>query len=257
MFDQLLALVNLGEKLPEAIGWSYDGPYKTSLPEEFLTEISDSITRDQRHLLCSYLTIYNYSGQSKSEVRILYSGEFRFKPIIFYQRRKALVKWDHNEDNKEITIFDVPPNESVNITLCWPYNDFRVDQVLVDDKLITELMKRRALARAYPELQTSIWAIAISALLLAAGFCVLIYLGYLVYGRYQDQKLLEQATDGVVGCTLSIYENPPNPAAKEMLNRKIKKLEPWMVSLVLKKNNVYSIEDLHDLDKIILCSPER
>jgi|SynMetStandDraft_1070027.scaffolds.fasta_scaffold15608_2 hypothetical protein len=57
--------------------------------------------------------------------------------------------------------------------------------------------------------------------------------------------------------TLSVSENPPGENSREALARKIKKMEPWMKQVLLAKNKVASEEDVYDLDRVILCVPDK
>ncbi|MBL0845115.1 hypothetical protein [Pseudomonas mediterranea] len=255
MFDQLLALVNLGEKLPEAVGWQFIGPYTLSIPEEILEALDKEKIQTGSSYTSAALVIFNYSGASKSEIRVLYSGDFEFKPKITYGRRKAPVKWEHNTENNELIFHDIPPNEKVEIELFNVYQGFSIDQILVDGKLITEFMSKRALAKAYP---SPLWLKALlvcASLIGAAAIAMAASTSYTVYKTSKDNELLYGVPSGYSGCTPYFFDNPPDDKTKEILTRKIKKLTPWM-HILLAKNRVSSESELYDLDRIILCTPD-
>lgn len=257
MFDQLLAMVNLGEKLPEAVGWRFVGPCGLSLPEEVLEALDEAQVEMDSSYTGSALVVYNYSGVSKSEIRVLYSGGFEFRPKVSYGRRNVPVKWEHDSKNNEFIFYDTPPNEKIEIELFNVYRGFSVDQVLVDGRLITEFMNKRALVRAYPELHFSKAMIIGFFVLCAAVTLVFGYAGYAIYKRNQDNELLSEIPVGFSRCTLSVYDNPPGEISREALARKIKKMEPWMKQILLAKNNVASEVELYDLDRVVLCIPDK
>lgn len=255
VFDQLLAIVNLGEKLPEAVGWEYTGPYRISLPEEVLDAIADKVVEIESVYSVSAISVYNYSTITKAEIRVLYSGSFELRPKVHYRRRSAPVKWKHDTENHEFVFYDIPPNEEIEVELFNVYKGFSVNQVLVDGKLITEFMNKRAIAKAFPEFQ-----LPKAALIFCVCLCVLVlvmtaYTSYGLYKQRQDNELLSAATGGDIGCSLYVYDNPPSANGKEILTRKIKKLEPWMKQLLIAKNKVATEADLYDLDRLILCTP--
>lgn len=256
MFDQLLAMVNLGEKLPEAVGWKFLGPFGLSLPEEVLEALNDTQVEIDSTYTGSALVVYNYSGVSKAEIRVLYSGGFKFRPTVSYGRRNVPVKWEHDSENNEFVFYDTPPNEKIEIELFNVYQNFSVDQVLVDGRLITEFMNKRALAKAYPELRFPRALIVGCFFLCAAVLLITGYTGYTVYKQNQDNELLSGIPAGFSRCTLSVFENPPGESSREVLARKIKKMEPWMKQVLLAKNKVASEVDLYDLDRVILCIPD-
>ncbi|RMP62846.1 hypothetical protein ALQ18_02298 [Pseudomonas marginalis pv. marginalis] len=256
MLDQLLAMVNLGEKLPEAVGWKFIGPYRLSLPEEVLEAISDEHAKIDSILTGSALVMYNYSGVSKAEIRVLYSGGFGFKPKISYGRRNIPVKWEHDSDNNEFVFYNTPPNESIEIELFNVFQDFSVDQVLVDGRLITKFMNKRALAKAYPDPFLRVMLISMP-ILFSLVIAMTSYTSYTAYKQRQDNELLSGAVAGFSGCALSVYDNPPGEKSRLELARKIKKLEPWMKKALLARNKVSSEADLYDLDRVIICTPDK
>jgi hypothetical protein len=255
VIDQLLALVNLGEKLPAAVGWQYIGPYRLSLPEEVMHALDENQVKIGSSYSSSAIVIFNYSGVSKSSIRVLYSGGFKFKPKVSYGRRDAPVKWKHDTENKELVFYDTPPNEKIEIELFNLYEGFSVDQVLVDGNLITKFMNKRALARAYPN---PLW---LNALMACAIFLAVVALGvaastsYSLYKSNKDSELLYGVPEGYSGCYPYIFENPPSANSREALSRKIKTLSPWM-HILLAKNKVFSESELYDLDRVILCTPD-
>ncbi|MHC3823069.1 MULTISPECIES: hypothetical protein [unclassified Pseudomonas] len=254
MIDQLLAMVNLGEKLPEAVGWKFIGPYGFSLPEEILEAISDEQAKFDSTITGSALVVYNYSGVSKAEFRVLYSGSFKFRPKVSYGRRSVPVKWEHDSENNEFVFYDTPPNESIEIELFNVDENFSVDQVLVDGKLITKFMSKRAMAQAYPDLSSKILLISLPVVCTLA-IALSAYASYTAYKQRQDNNFVNEALAGYSGCALSVYENPPGKKSREELTRKIKRLEPWMKQVLLEKNKVSTEADLYDLDRVIICTP--
>lgn len=118
-------------------------------------------------------------------------------------------------------------------------------------------MNKRALVRAYPELHFSKAMIIGFFVLCAAVTLVFGYSGYAIYKRNQDNELLSEIPVGFSRCTLSVYDNPPGEISREALARKIKKMEPWMKQMLLAKNNVASEVELYDLDRVVLCIPDK
>lgn len=252
MFDQLLAMVNLGEKLPEAVGWEFVGPYRLSFPEEIVEALKGEV--DSTYTAAALL-VYNYSGVSKSEIRVLYSGSFEFRPKTSYGRRDVPVKWKHDIDNSEFVFYEVPPNENIEIELFDIDQGFSVNQVLVEGKLVTEFMSKRAMARVYPTPKWIRASLIGAPILCAAVLAMSAYTGYAVYKQRLDNEFLSGVPSGYSGCSPYMLDNPPGESAKEALTRKIKKLGPWM-HFLLAKNKVSSVSELYDLDRIVLCTPD-
>lgn len=249
--DQLLAFAQLRQMLPAAIGWKFYGPLSVSIPDEIVESAANA-----SHILhtVSGVVVYNYSGASKAELRILYSGDFEFRPKVSYDRRSAPVKWKHDRENSEFVIYDVPPNENVCIELFNIRQGFSIDQVLVDGNLITEFMNKRALSRAYP---ASGW---INALLFGSfAMCVtaLAALAYNLYDNHiksQDYELLYGVPEGYSACRPYIFENQPGEKSRDLLTRKINQIEIWLPE-ILARNKVTFTSELYDLDRIVLCEP--
>lgn len=249
--DQLLAMAQLRKMLPAAIGWKFYGPFSFSIPDEI---IASTASESDTTFSVSGVIIYNYSGASKAELRILYTGSFEFKPKIYYNRRSAPVKWKHDTENSEFIVYDVPPNEHVNIELFNVTKNFTIDQVLVDGQLITELMNKRALSRAYP---ASGWmkALLLGAFILCATTTsVVAYKLYDNYQKRQDYELLYGEPDGYSGCKVYIFDNQPGQSSRDALIRKINQIEERLPE-ILARNKVTFISELYDLDRVVLCEP--
>lgn len=249
--DQLLALAQLRQMLPAAIGWKFYGPLSISIPDEI---IESAANESYAAYSVSGLIIYNYSGATKAELRILYSGDFEFNPKVSYERRSAPVKWKHDIENSELVIYDAPPNENVNIELFNIKQNFSIDQVLVDGNLITEFMNKRALSRAYPSsgwMKAALFgAFAAFIILLSA----LAYSIYDIYNRQQDYDLLYGIPEGYLGCKPYIFENRPGMESRDILTRKISQIEKWLPE-ILARNKATFVSELYDLDRVVLCEP--
>lgn len=253
MIDQLLALVNLGEKIPSAVGWRLIGPYGFSIPEEMLEGVSEGGGEKSSRFTVTALAIYNYSGGSRAKIRVLYSGGFEFRPVASYGRRDVGVKWEHDVENKEFIFFDVPPSDKIEVELFNVYKGFAIDQVLVDGVLVTQFMNKRAIAKAYP---SPMWFRIIMPSLAILMVGILGWGAFVVsdvYKKNKDNEVLLGIPSGYSACSPYIFDNPPG-TPKDALSRKLKQQGFWM-GFILRKNKVERESELYDLDRVVLCSP--
>ena len=100
---------------PEAIGYEIFGPWSFPIPLEILTENSKSDKKTVADITISALRIDNYSNKSQNNVRILYTGGYGYPARLEFARRDARVEYEIKADSKEISINEIPPNESVEI----------------------------------------------------------------------------------------------------------------------------------------------
>jgi hypothetical protein len=243
VIDQIVALNALRKELPDAIGWTTLGPYLFHAPAEMVD--------GENHYVCTHIAIYNESNTTLTNVKVLYRGNFEFTPRVAYSRHEAAVKWQHNSEDKELILTDIPPNETVEISIYNPL-EFEVAQVLVHGKKITDFMTRRALAKAYP--MPLRWRIALP-LMITFALCLLSYVSWQTYNIVKsnsDYELLSTVPKGFPSCHPYVFDNPPDGSGEKKLERFLKQQSPWL-HFILAMNNVTDTDELRLKDRVVLC----
>lgn len=246
MLEQIQAITALYKELPDAIGWSSHGPFLHYAPKEL-------VNSEYRYLLSS-IAVYNQTDSTLAEVRILYKGDFGFSPHVEYSRHDAPVNWSHNVQGKELIAHDIIPREIVELSIYNPTPEFEVMQVIVDGKRITELMTRRALARAYP---SPLWMRLLLPLFGLLGLATFGFIGWAVYTSHAQQKnndLLSAMLKQLPACQFKVFENPPDGSREKELDRLLKQQEDWLPH-ILAANKERSVERLRLRNPVILCEP--
>lgn len=251
MFTQIKALLDIRKEAPDAVGYNTWGPISFPLPIEITEAIPESISNKISELICLHISIYNYSPKSQRDIRVLYSGDWEFSPKISFDRRETPVKFNINQEDKEIVINELPPNEAISIEVLNPHHDFKIDQVLLGDKQITKLMQKLAEAKRHPTLARLQLITVIALLSILASFSWAIFSLWRTTEEINSQDLEFSKLLGDSGlCKLRIFENKGtiNDLAREFISPKQLSLEE-----ALRLNKASSFEELQLKSKIILC----
>lgn len=253
MISELKALLDIGKDAPDAVGYSVAEAISFPLPEEVAESLPDGVTKDLSKLILLHVSIYNYSSKSQRNIRVLYAGDWELSPSIAFDRREVSVKYSINEDEKEIVIDEIPPNESVYLNIFNPYRGFKIDQVLLGDKKITGFMQRLAEAKRFPGL---IRLKAVTAIMFLALIACIAFVGYKVLGVRNEVSANNAEMAALLKnsglCRLYSYRNDkPDDLDIVLLTKNIYPLEK-----VLGMNNVSTMDELRSKKTILLCSSD-
>lgn len=244
MFNQIKAALDLRKEIPDAVGYDTYGPITFPLPQEIHSAIPQSIAQQLDDLTLISVRVDNYSSKTQRDIRVLFSGSWKFAPRFSFHRRDVEVKKNLIIKDKEIVLLEIPPNESVSIEIFNPSKEFRVEQVLIGDVEITKVMQKLAEAKRYPlvarlKLVTYLAAIALIAVI---PFAV---------NRILDQRKIEAAHAGLLSCTANVFANKAGNEAE--LERKLQQAGPYLSSYIFFLNRVTSLTELRLKDEVILC----
>jgi len=249
LLNSVLTFLNIKKEIPDAFGYDVFGPVSYPIPEEFKQLLEANEVFSEGLDLC-FVRIDNYSSKLQKDVRILYSGDFEYRPSLTFHRRDVSVRYSIAEEEKEIVIEEIPPNESISIEIFNPTQDFQVDQILSGDHEITSLMQKLAEARRYPDLARMKLA---SVCLMSFTTLVLIATGYLAWGKIAESNRIEAAYSGFLSCTPSFVDNPPD--YEKMLKRRFEQLDLIWQNNILSSNHVRTFDELKLKDEILWCEP--
>lgn len=253
MIDQIKAFFDILKDAPDAVGYNINGPISFPLPTDIAEALPDSISNKISELLIMRISVYNYSTKSQRDVRVLYSGDWEFSPKISFSRRDIPVRYTINSEDKEITISELPPNETVAIDLFNPLRSFKIDHVLLGDQQITKGMQSLANARRYPEILRVKLALGLALVSMVA---VGSWAGYTIWKTQEEtvqhnskvEKLIKDASL----CKFYVVENSE---IEKTLDHEFSKSSHLSIEGILMINNATSLEELKQRDSILLCEP--
>lgn len=253
---KLIPILNAFRKeIPDCIG--YEIYHKTffTLPKELQQYIVDD-NQEIHNLNKIIVSIDNYSLKSKKNIRVIYSGKWLFTPDIKYRRREnTKVKYKILDDEKEIVIDEILPNESVYVILYNTSSDFEIEQILFDDSDITKTMQLLAEIKRDPELAKikiyNILAIVLLVMmtLIAITGMTWIYMKSSKIARHQAliDNTVNEIYKNFSGCYISVYETK-DPKFDEIYVK-----NRWNSNETLLLNHVQSISELKRKPEVILC----
>ncbi len=248
MLSKLLTLIQLKKELPDAIGYDLFGPLSFPVPEELSSELSESL----KSITILTLRIDNFSSKVQKNVKILFSGSFKYNPSLNFQRRDITVKYNIDNENKELIITEIPPNETIIVEFFNPTSAFEIEQLLVGENTITKLMQQLTEAKRYPSLTRLKFFISIMMIILVIPTA---WLFYKIESRNQNNQIITNAFERVASCTPYVFDNPLEN--EKLLERKFKKLGKYWGNFVLSANKVTTFDELKIKDQVILCKPNQ
>lgn len=249
MLQSIQTIFMLKKEIPDAIGYDTVGPISFPLAKE----IQESAQNNQLDYISLFsMTVYNFSAKVQKEIRILYSGDYEYQPIIKFSNREIMVRYEENQDNKELIIKEIPPNESISIEVFYPSKHFKIIQVLIGDHEITTLMQKLVEAKRYPSLVYSKMMMYILVLVFSIA---LAFLAFKIWETRQAHQSIQDAYSGFESCRPSLLKNPPGH--EQVLERNYKKLNDVWKNHVLILNKVVSLEALKLKDEIVWCDPKK
>ena len=259
IFKLLPFLNSLRKDIPDCIGYEIYETTSFSLPreiKEILTDKNNAISLLKRQVI----RIDNYSMKSKKNIRVIYYGCWSFSPDFIYRKRDSIdVSYRHLEDNKEIIIDELLPNESVLITLYNPSKDFHVIQILFGDEEVTKTMQLLAERKRDPELSRLrffnmvLYPFILVVAILLFGLSIWKIYDTVNYNNevIRKQNIINAARDkayeGLDLCYLDVFKND-----KTKFNENIEK-SAMSIENVIHINNVKSIDELKNKEDIVLC----
>jgi hypothetical protein len=253
LITQIKALYDLKKEIPDAVGYSTNGPRKFLLPVEFKNNLSHINSEELNDLTTSEIVIYNYSSKIQRNVRVLYSGDFPYVPRVGFARRDIEPKFENKKSDKELLVFEIPPNESIYIKIFNPDVNFKFTDVIIGDRVISTLMQKLAYQKRYP---APSWLKYIYLLFFLAFFAIAFQF-FSIYSSNKDVDFINNAikssglNENKVRCQPYLFEN--KPTENKILEEKIQRIDPIFKPSILKNNKVNSIEELKNLSKIIFC----
>lgn len=259
VFKLLPFLNSLRKDIPDCIGYEIYETTSFSLPREIKEMLIDE-NHEISLLRRQVVRVDNYSMKSKKNIRIIYSGSWKFSPDFIYRKRESIdVSYRHLEDNKEIVIDELLPNESVLITLYNPSSDFHVIQILFGDEEVTKTMQLLAESKRDPELsKLRFFSVVVYPFILVIAILLLGVSAWKIYDTVmynneviRKQNIINDARDkiyeGLALCYLDVFKND-----NDIFNENIKKNVASM-EYIMKMNNVKNIDELKKKEDIVLC----
>lgn len=250
MFDQISAFLSIRKEIPDAVGYDTYGPVVFSLPKEVSDLLPGSTIQMLEGVALFGLHVDNYSSKVQKNIKILYSGVFEYAPKITFRRRDVSVKFKVSLEDKQIEIFEIPPNESVDIEFFNPGERFNIDRIIVGSEQVTKLMQKLAEAKRYPgraRMEFLLYLFVVLAV--SASACSVFY----VWKKSKEMNEINSFFPKSAGCYPYIHENPVGDEAR--LARKIMQYPPLWRAFVFHLNKVDGIDDLKVKDKVLLCDP--
>ncbi len=255
MFKELLSIFQIRKEIPDAVGYTTYGPVSFPIPEELISELDSPNFKTLRRITLLSLRIDNYSSKIQKNIRVLYSGGFSYSPKFEFNRRRSIqVKHKLIEEDKEVIVTELPPNESVFITIFNPFDDFKIEQVLLGEYEITKLMQKIVEAKRDPGLaRMQLMTLA----LIPAMIFGLLFVGYLVREDKLERTFINSTYSnlGFEGCTPYLYNNPLGE--EKALERKFKNTSQYWRRHIFLVNNVNSFGELKIKDTILWCEPKK
>lgn len=254
---KLIPILNTFRKdIPDSIGYEIYPKIFFTLPKELRNHISNE-NQEIYDLDRIFIRIDNYSLKSKKNIRIIYSGEWGFSPDIQYRRRiSTKVKYEILDNEKEIIIDEILPNESVYIILYGTSSNFNIEQILFDDSEVTKTMQLLTEAKRDPELAkfklyntfASIFLVIIILLAICAGVWSYIQINK----ANRHQMLIDNAVNEIYknisgGCYVKVYETK-NPKFDEIYNQ-----NKWNSAETFHLNHVQNFSELKQKNEVVLC----
>ena len=205
MFNQIKALVDLTKEVPDAVGYEIYGPWDFSLPAEIDTSLSQATSERLESLSQLFVEVANYTHKVQKDLRLQYRGNFGFKPQVSFRRREVPVKAELDYENKEIRIAEIPPNESVHVTVFNPSDGFSLEQVLIGDRAVTNAMRKLAArrspaARKYRVILALVYSVLLVAVVAVCGLL------FFTWRQVQDNQKIAAASAGFESCSPYVYK---------------------------------------------------
>jgi hypothetical protein len=250
MFDQINALLSIKKEIPDAVGYDTYGPVIFPVPKEVSDLLPGTVIQMLEGVAVFGLHVDNYSEKIQKNVKVLYSGKFEYAPKIAFRRRDVTVKYEVSLEDKKIEVFEIPPNESVDIEFFNPNKEFRIDRVIVGDTQITKLMQKLAEAKKYPGRMRA------ELLLYFFVFLALSFSVGAVFYAWKKSKEMDDVSSFFPkssGCYPYIYENIVGHEAE--LIRKVMQYPSSWRPVIFSLNKVEDLESLKFKDKVLLCDP--
>ena len=251
LLSTIQSILQLRKEIPDPVGYDTYGPISFPLPHE-IQELLEGNQIKSDFINITSIRVDNYSSKTQKDIRVLYSGDYEYKPAFKFHRREIPVKFEVLESDKEFLIKEIPPNESVSIEIFNPSTEFELVQVLSGDGEITSVMQKLAEARRYPELarmKLFTHATVIFAIVAVA------FTGYLTWSKLQESSRIEEAYSGFASCSPSLMKNPPEN--EKILERKFKRLDVYWQNYILSSNKVNSLEELGLKNELVWCEPKQ
>lgn len=254
---KLLPILNTFRKdIPDSIGYEVYPKMFFTLPKELRKHISNE-NKEIYNLDRIFIRIDNYSLRSRKNIRIIYSGVWEFSPDIQYRRRTSTkVKYKILDNEKEIVIDEILPNESVYIILYGTNPEFNIDQILFDDSELTKTMQLLTEARREPELAKMklctifLSVIAVIVFLLTISYGIWNYIQINKANRHQaliDNVVNEIYKNIPKGCYIGVYETK-NPNFDEIYTQ-----NKWNFIDTFHFNHVQNLSELKQKNEVVLC----
>lgn len=243
MLDLLKQILFFQKEIPP-IHYSYIPSMGYPLPSEYTNKVGSEV----RQLNIEWVGLENYSTKVLSNVRIKLNKNLSFAPIVESSGKITENDWSYNEISQEILLNRIDPKESVYISLFPEVSDREQKnrpQIIINDQLLTKPMEWHGFARKH----YGFTLITIAILLIMSFSTYNLYVKIRSLPSNDDIKLIDSKLKNYVSCTPYVVY----PQEKSVNLEKELSLSMWATPAILQINNVESIEELQNLEKIILC----
>ena len=155
---------------------------------------------------------------------------------------------------KEIYIEELPPNESLSISIFNTDETFQVDQVLIGDQLVTSTMNKLAEFKRIPSFK---WNFLFITMTIFLSLSAVGYSFYSMNKSSETNQLIAKAYKnlGYMKCQPFEFDNAIGNEKK--LERKYQQLSKTQQQNTLILNNVSTYEKLKVKDDILFCLPKK
>lgn len=250
LLGSLLNIIQIKKETPDAVGYQVFGPVVYNPPKELLDNLSTADRECLSEIKTWYVTIDNVSSNTQKNIRVIYSGDIGLNPEVESQSRDVPVDFESNQDKKEIIVKEILPDDSIIISIHNANDDFKVNNVLIEDKMVTTTMQKLAEAKRRPSLM---WLYIVLTLSVGATAYSVISTKNKLDEQRKIDTYMEKFYDklGYGSCTPSIFEN--SIGKEKELERAYKKLSTSDQANTLKFNDVDSYEQLKVQDEVLFC----
>lgn len=240
----LLKQILFFQKEVPPINYSYIPSMGYPLPSEYASKIGNEV----RQLNIEWVGLENYSTRVLSNVRIKLNKNLLFDPIVEGSSKITESDWSYNEVSQEILVNRIDPKESVYISVFPEASDREQKnkpQIIINDQLLTKPMEWHGFARKY----YGFTLFVVAALLITSFSTYAVFTKIRSLPSSDDINFIDSKLKNYVSCKPYVVY----PQEETVNFEKELSLSMWATPAILQINNVESIEELQNLEKVILC----
>jgi len=203
------SLLDLKKEVPDFVGYEIVRTITVPLPDEMSDVIYEQVGHDHdaRLMTITMLQVYNSSSKMQKNIRILYSGDYNFLPKMAFSKRNNNVAYTEIKESNEITIDEIPPENTLQMLLFNTTDDFEIEDVIVNGSKITTLMQWLAKAKMEPEYTSLVIQnklLYFTTILL--GITALCTVTFLFMTLYERNNTLDRLYDDLDSVKCKVYD---------------------------------------------------